>query len=139
MGPAANLGVCSTLGRRPAKEKTVGTRRPVGGLEEEVMQYLWAADVESTPAEVHKVVCPELAYTTVMTVLTRLYEKGQLERGRRGRAYTYRPVRTEAEYRASSMQTALSDAQDRSAVLSSFVESLDGSDLSVLRKLLKRS
>ena len=117
----------------------MGTRRPVGGLEEEIMQYLWAADVESTPAEVHKVVCPELAYTTVMTVLTRLYEKGQLERGRRGRAYTYRPVRTEAESRAGSMQTALSDARDRSAVLSSFVESLDGSDLSILRKLLKRN
>lgn len=116
----------------------MGTRRPVGGLEEEIMQYLWAADVESTPAEVHKVVCPELAYTTVMTVLSRLYEKGRLERGRRGRAYTYRPLRTEAESLAGSMQTTLSDAHDRPAVLSSFVESLDGSDLTILRKLLRR-
>lgn len=113
------------------------TRRPVGGLEEEVMQYLWATDEAATPAEVHKAVCPELAYTTVMTVLTRLYEKGKLERGHKGRAYSYRPVRTEAEHLAGNMRTSLTDARDRGAVLSSFVETLDGSDLSLLRKLLK--
>ena len=119
----------------------MGTRRPVGGLEDEIMHYLWAAGVESTPAEVHNVVCPELAYTTVMTVLTRLYEKGQLERGRRGRAYTYRPLRTEAEARAGSMQTALSEAQDRSAVLrSTSFRKLERSSFPVpIKKYNKRS
>ena len=38
----------------------------------------------------------EHAYTTVMTVMSRLHEKGVLERERRGRQYIYRPAATEA-------------------------------------------
>lgn len=39
----------------------------------------------------------EHAYTTIMTVMWRLYEKGMLTRFRRGRQYIYRPVATEDE------------------------------------------
>ena len=38
------------------------------------------------------------AYTTVMTVMTRLAEKGLLSRAARGRAYVYRPKLTKQEY-----------------------------------------
>lgn len=37
------------------------------------------------------------AYTTIMTVMSRLHEKGVLERERRGRQYVYRPSASEAE------------------------------------------
>lgn len=37
------------------------------------------------------------AYTTIMTVMGRLHEKGVLERERRGRQYVYRPSASEAE------------------------------------------
>lgn len=37
------------------------------------------------------------AYTTVMTVMGRLYERGVLERTRRGRQYIYRPAAPEVE------------------------------------------
>lgn len=37
------------------------------------------------------------AYTTIMTVMGRLHEKGVLERERRGRQYIYRPAAQEAE------------------------------------------
>lgn len=37
------------------------------------------------------------AYTTIMTVMSRLYEKGVLERDRRGRQFVYRPSAAEAE------------------------------------------
>lgn len=37
------------------------------------------------------------AYTTVMTVMGRLYERGVLERTRRGRQYIYRPTAPEVE------------------------------------------
>lgn len=37
------------------------------------------------------------AYTTIMTVMGRLHEKGVLERERRGRQYIYRPSAPEAE------------------------------------------
>ncbi len=39
----------------------------------------------------------EHAYTTIMTVMSRLYEKGVLTRDRRGRQYIYRPTAPEAE------------------------------------------
>lgn len=115
------------------------TRRAMGALEEEVMAYLWSADCAASPAEVHQAVAPELAYTTIMTILTRLYEKGRLSRGQRGRAYTYEPVSSEAEHRAAKMQHTLVDAGDRGAVLSQFVESLDPQDVTTLRKLLGRA
>ena len=117
----------------------MGNRRPIGALEEQVMDYLWAIDQPVTPAEVHEAVAPELAYTTVMTVLSRLFEKGRLERNRQGRAYAYLAVRSEAEYRAEEMATSLGDAGDRAAVLSQFVASLDADDATTLRKLLGRS
>ena len=102
------------------------------------MEYLWTIDVAMTPAEVHEVVAPELAYTTVMTVLSRLCEKGRLTRERRVMAYAYNAVRSEAEHRAEAMRTSLQDAGDRAAVLSSFVESLHVEDASTLRELLDR-
>jgi len=114
-------------------------KRPKGGLEEEVMEFLWRTDAPAPPSVVHQAVAPELAYTTVMTILSRLYEKGRLTRELEGRAYTYEPVRTEAEYRANTMQTTLIDAGDRAAVLSRFVESLDAQDASTLKKLLGRT
>lgn len=116
----------------------MAAKRPMGALEEEVMTYLWSTDASVTPAEVHQAVAPELAYTTVMTILSRLYDKGRLSRGQRGRAYTYEPIRSEAEHRAEAMQSTLGDAGDRAAVLSQFVESLDAQDAKVLRKLLRR-
>ncbi len=39
----------------------------------------------------------EHAYTTIMTVMGRLHEKGVLTRERRGRQYVYRPAASEAE------------------------------------------
>lgn len=114
----------------------MSTRRPMGALEDNVMEYLWLVGAPASPAEVHAAVAPELAYTTITTVLTRLWEKGRLERERLGRGFAYAPVRSEAEHRADAMRTSLGDAADRGAVLSSFVEALDSTDLDVLRRLL---
>ena len=111
------------------------TRRPMGALEDHLMAYLWAVEEAAAP-EVHQAVAPDLAYTTVTTVLSRLWEKGRIERTRCGRSYVYSPVRTEAEHRADSMTTTLGAAADRAAVLSSFVDSLTTSDVNLLRDLL---
>ena len=110
-------------------------RRPMGALEENVMQYLWAVGV-ATPAEVHQAIAPELVYTTVTSVLARLLGKGRIERSRRGRSFVYSPLQSEAEHRADAMSTTLGAAADRSAVLSNFVDALDANDLVVLRELL---
>lgn len=114
----------------------VTKRRPMRALENEVMAYLWVTGGPATPAEVHQAVAPDLAYTTVMTVLTRLWEKERLTREPQGRGFAYTPAQSEAEHRADEMQTTLASSDDRDAVLSSFIASLNGHELSVLRALL---
>lgn len=111
-------------------------RRSTGQLETAVLEYLWAVGEPSTPGDVHEAVAPDLAYTTVMTVLTRLHTKGALERERRGRAFAYWPSEAEASHRADQMRDQLDAAGDRHAVLSSFVDSLSSADADELRRIL---
>ncbi|MDW3221074.1 MAG: BlaI/MecI/CopY family transcriptional regulator [Acidimicrobiales bacterium] len=111
-------------------------RRAMGALEEHVMDYLWAVDAPASAADVQHAVAPELAYTTMTTVLTRLVDKGRLERARVGRSFVYSPVRSEAEHRAATMTDTLGAAVDRTAVLSRFIDSLATDDVDVLRRIL---
>ncbi len=111
-------------------------RRGTGELEEAVLRFVWIMDSPVTPAEVHESVAPDLAYTTVMTVLTRLHEKGRLQRERRGRAYAYWALDGEASHRAGQMRNQLSSADNRDAVLSSFVDTLSDVEAAELRRLL---
>ena len=108
----------------------------MGSLETEVLAALWAADRPLTPGDVHEAVGSDLAYTTVMTILTRLWKKGLVDRERAGRAYLYRPKITEADLAATRMHEQLARAADREAALSRFVGSMSRKDERVLRKLL---
>ena len=117
---------------------TMATRRPMGSLEAAVLDVLWKAPGPATPAEVKVAVGhDDLAYTTVMTVLTRLWAKGLVERERRGRAYAYRPVVSEADLAAQRMMSALEAAHDPNAVLSRFVDKLPRRQEQALRKLFE--
>ncbi len=111
-------------------------RRPTGSLEAEVLAALWASEDGATPGDVHGSMGEGLAYTTVMTILTRLWKKGLVERERRGRAYVYRPVVSEAELAARRMCTHLDQVGDREAVLSTFVGTLGKKDAQALRRIL---
>jgi predicted transcriptional regulator len=111
-------------------------RRPMGALEAEVLRFLWGADRAVTPGEVRDGTGLDLAYTTVMTILTRLWKKGLVDRERHGRPYAYRPRMDEAEYVARSMREALGHASDRTAVLGRFVGSLSRTDARALRAVL---
>lgn len=77
----------------PATQPVAGT---LGPLEAEVMTVLWSHKVPMTVREVRTDVNAgreaPLAYTTVMTVLARLAEKGILSRERQGRGYRYEPL-----------------------------------------------
>lgn len=111
-------------------------RRPDGALEREVMAVLWRADDAVTPGQVRDQLEHELAYTTVMTVLGRLHEKGRVGRELRGRAYAYHAMITESELAAEQMTTALSTASDRAGALGGFVGGLGKRDLAALRRLV---
>lgn len=112
-------------------------RRPRGMLEQEVAAALAATGEAMTPAQVRDQVGDDLAYTTVMTVLARLTEKGLVTRERVGRAYAYRAVRDEAEVTARQMQRLLDSRDDRAAVLSRFVGVLSDDDERLLIDLLR--
>lgn len=113
-------------------------RRASGSLEQEVMATLWAADGSMTPGDVQKALPSDLAYTTVMTILTRMHDKGLLSRTKVGRAYAYSPVQRAEEHAAKAMTDVL--ARGNSAVvLSRFVERLDPADEQLLRELLERT
>ncbi|MDX2088804.1 MAG: BlaI/MecI/CopY family transcriptional regulator, partial [Kofleriaceae bacterium] len=52
----------------------------------------------------------DIAYTTVMTTVTRLYEKGILERERDGKRYIYSPKLTREEFMESTAREVLDEA-----------------------------
>lgn len=114
-------------------------RRPAGKLESEVLAALWAANRPLTPRDVQHELGGELAYTTVMTTLTRLCEKGAVSRQRTGRAYAYAPVLGRAETAAARMREQLDAGEDREVVLARFVGSLSAADERVLAELLREA
>lgn len=114
--------------------------RLFGQLEAAVMQVLWKS---AKPALVRDVLEElqrdrEIAYTTVMTVMDNLFQKGILERDRQGRAYRYRPVRTREQHTADLMEEVLSTGGDSGASLMHFVEQMPAADVAQLREVLER-
>jgi predicted transcriptional regulator len=114
-------------------------RRPPGALEAEILAALWTAEKPLTPAEVQSELGDELAYTTVMTALMRLFEKGIVSRERAGRAYAYIAVLDQPGIAAGRMRELLEDGADRGAVLARFVGSLSDDDARVLTELLRQT
>src|SRR4051812_25944552 len=88
------------------------------------------------PGQGRQLIGAQLAYTTVMTVLTRLAGKGLVQRTRAGRGYVYRAVADSAEVTARQMGRLLEKAQDRGAVLARFVRTLAPDDERLLIELL---
>ena len=80
----------------------------------------------------------DLAYTTVMTILVKLWKKGLVERTRDGRAYAYHPRMTREEWTARRMGELLAVAENRAEALSHFVSGIDQRDLSQLRRILRQ-
>ena len=63
----------------------------LGPTEKRIMEVVWMRG-KTTVSDVHQcMVCGQkkLAYTTVMTIMNRLTEKGLLERRKAGKAYRY--------------------------------------------------
>jgi Predicted transcriptional regulator len=94
----------------PAKD---GLVKVLGPLETEIMQILWEDD-RSTVKKVHRKLSQqrEIAYTTVMTTMSRLHEKGVLDRHREGLAYVYSPAINEEEFVTMVVQQVLDGLLD---------------------------
>lgn len=60
-----------------------------GSLEQEVLDVLTDSKDPLKPAEVLEKLKKDLAYTTVLTMLQRLYKKGLIDREQKKNAYAY--------------------------------------------------
>ncbi|WP_330344891.1 BlaI/MecI/CopY family transcriptional regulator [Streptomyces longwoodensis] len=114
-------------------------RRAQGELEGLVLAALREADGPATAGWVQQRLGGDLAYTTVITILTRLLAKGAVTRERAGRSFAWTPVSDRAGLAAHKMRKLLDRESDREAVLASFVTSLDAGDERLLRDLLERA
>jgi predicted transcriptional regulator len=111
-------------------------RRAAGALEAEIMAVLQRAGRPLNAADVQELLDSDLAYTTVVTILSRMYDKGVLTRVKDGRAFRYAPVSDEAGLVARRMYHAMATEPDREAVLARFVDGLSEQDERLLRELL---
>jgi predicted transcriptional regulator len=115
-------------------------RRARGQLERQVLACLAGAERPLTPSEVLQSIGGGLAYTTVMTTLTRLFEKGALQREAVGRAYAYSlaadPTVLQSVLVAQRMRRVLDAGKDRAGVLTRFVADLTPEDERLLADLL---
>ncbi|MFJ3670480.1 BlaI/MecI/CopY family transcriptional regulator [Streptomyces sp. NPDC090106] len=114
-------------------------RRGQGELEAQVLTALREAGEPATAGWVQERLGAGLAYTTVVTILTRLLAKGVVTRERTGRSFAWTPASDEAGLAAHRMRRVLDAETDREAVLASFVTGLEPNDERVLRELLGRA
>ena len=116
-------------------------RKPLPNLgprESGIMRVLWQTPGHyQSVREVGEQLDAEIAYTTVMTLLSRLAAKGLVSRRLRGRGYAYRPRLSQSQYQARVMSSALHRDVDIADVLLHFVEDLTVQEQATLRELLQ--
>ena len=114
-------------------------RKPLGELESAILGVLWDSGSKLAVRRVQEGLEREqtLAYTTVMTVLDRLFDKGLVAREKDGKAFVYWPVLTREAYlggQAARMLTELEVPVQRD-VLMAFLDSAEHADPAVLEEL----
>ncbi len=86
----------------------------VGPLEQHILELVWQHP-NTTGRALHTLANSEQkhAYTTVMTVLNRLVEKGIVDRTKNGRTFTYHPVHTQRQFIHETVQSAIRSLVNR--------------------------
>lgn len=110
----------------------------LGPLEWRVLDALWKRGTPGTVRDLQ----PEftdIAYTTLMTTLDRLYRKSVLTRSKSGRAFVYAPLQSRAAFDSHRATRALLTAVQRGGgmrpVLSCFVDAIGEHDEALLTEL----
>lgn len=111
----------------------------LGPLEERLLEALWKSAQPMTVRELVEQSCNDLAYTTVMTTLDRLFKKNLLNREAHGRAFRYAPRYSREEMHqqalAESLRQLLDVSPTPSLPLSHLVETLSERDAQLLDRL----
>jgi predicted transcriptional regulator len=128
-----------TPGRKKAEP---GSQPGLGDLETDVMKVIWGADWVAVRDVYEKMLQDrDIAYTTVMTVMTRLGEKGLLDRRQEGRTYLYKARQSQKEVARGLLRRILDrlfDGRRADAVASLLEEAdhLEEDELEAIRKTL---
>ena len=117
-----------------------GTRVALYDLEADIMDVVWSRAWESFSVrdvleELRK--SRSIAYTTVMTTLSRLFDKGLLEREMEGRRYMYSPVADRDEFQARVALEVMSSLPDggREVAMSMLIDQMSREDTGALARL----
>ena len=129
---------------RRLRRASAGTERFLGPLESAIMDRMWARR-EATVREIVDDIGKrrDLAYTTVMTIMSRLHEKGLLVRERDGKGYLYSPAFSRDEHRARLSRELVRGLVDEfgDVALAQFaaeLDTVDASHRSALKKLASK-
>lgn len=111
----------------------------LGALEAEIMDVLWSAPGPMTVRNVldSRTGPRPLAYTTVMTVMDRLFHKGALTRERDGRSYRYQPAVSRSVFAARMMSDILATTEDKGLALLRFIQAMDAAEYEALREAIR--
>jgi predicted transcriptional regulator len=116
--------------------------RQQGELENEVMDVLWNAKSTMTSQEILDAVNHnnrELALTTILTVLSRLLDKGLVVRtAGAGRSYNFAPAETREKHSATLMLKLLAETGNPALTFAQFTKSLTPKQLAALRETLEK-
>ena len=114
------------------------SKRQLGPLEERLLRELWKCR-SATVRELLARIDTNLAYTTVMTTLDRLYKKQLLDRRIEGKAFRYIPRHTPEEFQkveaGEAIREILASHVASSLPLSCFVEAISEHDAKLLDQL----
>jgi predicted transcriptional regulator len=111
----------------------------LGDLEDAVMTRVWDWNRPVTVREVLEDLQKErsIAYTTVMTVMDNLHQKGWVRREVEGRAYRYAAVSTRAAYSAALMHEAWQTSDNPAAALVAFFGMMSSEQREALRDAMR--
>lgn len=122
-----------------------GIRSSLFDLEADIMEVVWAEGwTHFSVGDVHARLEAEreIAYTTVMTTVSRLYDKGLLERRRDGRRYVYAPVMAKEAFLRSMARDVLDSLlegghEGAEALLMEQVAEADDAELDRLEAMIR--
>lgn len=111
----------------------------LGPLEWRVLECLWSRPEPGSVRDLQPQF-PEIAYTTLMTTLDRLFRKGVLSRVKRGRAFVYETRLSRPEFEsaraADALRTAIAgDDAALTPLMSFFVDAVSERDSELLDEL----
>jgi predicted transcriptional regulator len=130
-----------TFRLRPGKK---GLALRLHDLEAAIMDVVWSKQLVSFAVSDVLAVLEkqrDIAYTTVMTTVARLYDKGLLGRERDGKRYLYSPKLTREEFLQSTAREVLEEAvggHQAMAMLAEKVSEASAGELDDLEALIQK-